>query len=131
MDKGSIFEDAINYTKELQERVRILEEKSEKRAMKSSIEQSSMFEERSLPEVEAKVNDNQILVKVLCKKQKDVLPKLIWKVESLNMMVISTNATSFGDVNLDITVVAEMEKGVNLSVKEVVTALRAAIEPTA
>ncbi|KAL8472783.1 hypothetical protein ACS0TY_029850 [Phlomoides rotata] len=108
MDKGSIFEDAINYTKELQERVRILEEKSEKRAMKSSIEQSSMFEERSLPEVEAKVNDNQILVKVLCKKQKDVLPKLIWKVESLNMMVISTNATSFGDVNLDITVVAEV-----------------------
>lgn len=134
MDKGSILEDAIKYTKDLQERVKILEEKSERKGIESMVivkrsqvvvgededddgdegssnEQSSTFEEQiitSLPEIEAKVNDNQILVKVLCEKQKDALAKLICKVESLNLMVISTNATSFGNVTLDITIVAEV-----------------------
>lgn len=122
MDKGSILEDAIKYTKELQHRVKMLEQNSERKAMESVVtlkiskivdddsegSSNDQSEERCLPEIDAKVNDNQILVKVLCEKQKDALPKLICKVESLNMMVISTNATSFGDVTLDITIVAEV-----------------------
>lgn len=124
MDKSSILEDAIKYLKLLQERVKILEEKAEKTAMDSVIlvkksqivledegssdELSSSFDEQPLPEIEARVSDKHILIRVLCEKQKGVLVNLLCKVESLNMIVVSTNATLFGNVALDITIVAEV-----------------------
>ncbi|KAI3451870.1 hypothetical protein Pfo_008535 [Paulownia fortunei] len=147
MDKSSVLEDAIKYLKHLQERVKTLEEKAEKQAMESVVlvkksqivvedegssdEQSCSFDEQPLPEIEARVCDNHILIRVHCEKQKGVLVKLLCKVESLNMIIVNTNATPFGNVALDITIIAEMEEEFNLTVKEVATALRAAIQPAA
>ncbi|KAG8384212.1 hypothetical protein BUALT_Bualt04G0094500 [Buddleja alternifolia] len=147
MDKSSVLEDAIKYLKHLKERVKHLEEQAEKQAMESVVmvrksqivvedegssdEISGGTEEQPLPEIEAKVCDNHILLRIHCEKQKGVLVKLLSKVESLNMSVVSTNATPFGDVSLDITIIAEMEKEFNLTVKEVLMDLRAALQAAA
>ncbi|PIN10068.1 hypothetical protein CDL12_17345 [Handroanthus impetiginosus] len=148
MDKSSILEDAIKYLKHLKERVQKLEEQAEQRAMESVVlvrksqmvvedegssdEQiSGCFAEQPLPAIEARVCDKHILIRVHCEKKKGVLVKLLCKVESLNMIIVNTNATPFGNVSLDITIIAELEKEFNMTVKEVVTAIRAALMPGA
>ncbi|KAK6151103.1 hypothetical protein DH2020_016035 [Rehmannia glutinosa] len=145
MDKSSVLEDAIKYLKHLQDRVKTLEEKAEKQSMESVVlvkksqivfedegssdEQSCSFDEQPLPEIEARVCENHILLRVHCEKEKGVLVKLLCKIESFNMIVVNTNATQFGNVALDITIIAELEKEFNLTVKEVVTGLREALVP--
>ncbi|CAA0817236.1 Transcription factor bHLH25 [Striga hermonthica] len=147
MDKSSVLEDAIKYLKQLKERVEALEANAEKHAMESvvvvkksqiiledsedeqiSSSSSSSLEEQLLPEIEVRSCENHLLLKVHCEKQKGVLVNLVNKVESLNMIVINTNATTFGNVTLDITIVAEMEKEFKLTMKEIVTAIREAIK---
>ncbi|KAL3618927.1 hypothetical protein CASFOL_037155 [Castilleja foliolosa] len=146
MDKSSVLEDAIKYLKHLKERVITLEEKSEKRGIESVVfikksqifmedegssnEQSCSFDEQPLPEIEARACENHMLLRVHCENQKGIFAKLLSKVESLNMIVVNTNATPFGNVALDITIIAEgLEKEFNLTGKEVVTALREALKP--
>lgn len=125
MDKSSILEEAIKHMKALQEKVKNLEEKMEKKEMESVVivkksqivvddegsffnYENSSFQLNSLPEIEARICDNQILAKVHCEQHKDALANLISKIESLDMSIVSTNATPFGDVALDITIVAEV-----------------------
>lgn len=126
MDKSSILEEAIKHVKVLEEKVKILEAKMEKRGMESVVivkkseivvnddgcffkDENKMRCSSSLPEIEARRCDDQILVKVHCELQhKDALANIISKIESLDMSIVSTNATPFGDVALDITIVAEV-----------------------
>ncbi|GFP89245.1 transcription factor bhlh25 [Phtheirospermum japonicum] len=144
MDKSSVLEDAIKYLKHLKERVKTLEEKTEKRGIESVVfikksqifvegegedEQSCSFDEQPLPEIEARACENHMLLRVHCENQKGILAKLLSKVETLNMIVVNTSATPFGNVALDITIIAELEKEFNLTGKEVVTALREALKP--
>ncbi|KAL3637732.1 hypothetical protein CASFOL_018180 [Castilleja foliolosa] len=139
MDKTSVLGDAIKYLKHLQERVKILEEQSKKHTMESVVlvRKSQMMvedegssdesKELPLPEIEARVCNNQILLRVQCERQKGVLVNLLGKVEKLNLSVVSTNLTTFGSLALDVTILAEMEKEFNLTVKEVVKRLREAL----
>ncbi|KAL3844949.1 hypothetical protein ACJIZ3_002352 [Penstemon smallii] len=92
---------------------------------------SSTTEEhqQALPEIEARLTDNLILLKVHCVKHKGVIANLLNQVEKLNLIVVNTNVTPFGDVALHITVIAEMEKEFSSTVKEVVAALRTALGP--
>ncbi|XP_051117618.1 transcription factor bHLH18-like isoform X2 [Andrographis paniculata] len=145
MDKTSVLGDAIKYLKHLQERVKTLEEQATKQTMESVVlvkksqvtaeddgegsssdEKSSCSDELPLPEIEARVCKNHILLRVHCEKQRGILVNLLTKVESLNLAVVNTNVTPFGTFALDITIVAEMEKEFNLTVKEVVKRLRGA-----
>ncbi|KAL0395862.1 UNVERIFIED_CONTAM: Transcription factor [Sesamum calycinum] len=143
MDKTSVLGDAIKYLKHLQERVKVLEEQATKQTMESVVlvkksqimvedegssdEKSGSSDEQPLPEIEARVCNSHILLRVHCEKHKGVLVNLLSKVEKLNLTVISTNVTPFGSLALDITIVAEMEKEYNLTVKDVVKRLRAAL----
>ncbi|KAG8373811.1 hypothetical protein BUALT_Bualt11G0063900 [Buddleja alternifolia] len=144
MDKTSVLGDAIKYLKHLQERVKILEEQATKQTMESVVlvkksqimledegssdEKSGCYDEQPLPEIEARVCNNHILLRVHCEKQKGVLVNLLNKVEKLNLSVVNTNVTPFGSLALDITILAEMEKEFSLTVKEVVKRLRAALK---
>ncbi|GER30761.1 basic helix-loop-helix (bHLH) DNA-bindingsuperfamily protein [Striga asiatica] len=139
MDKSSVLEDAIKYLKQLKETVEDLEAKAEKQAMESVVlvkksviiledEQSLIVDEQQLPEIEARLYENLVLLRVHCERHKGILVKLVSKVESMNMIVINTNATPFGNVTLNITIVAEMEKEFNLTLKEVVTAIRGVVQ---
>ncbi|KAL0343426.1 UNVERIFIED_CONTAM: Transcription factor [Sesamum angustifolium] len=126
--------DAIKYLKYLQDRVKTLEEKAVKKTMESVVlvkksqivddedEKKRNSGEQPLPEIEARVCNGQILIRVLCENQKGLLT-----LEKLNLTVVNTNATSFG--NLPLFTISEMEKEFNLTVNEVVKALHAALHP--
>ncbi|GFP87527.1 transcription factor bhlh19 [Phtheirospermum japonicum] len=119
-DKTSILGDAIEYLKNLKQRVQNLEQKSaRKQAMDSgvTVKKSQLFvedEEESKsggsdePEIEVRVVNNNILIRIHCGKQKGILANLLAKVESLNMVVVNTNVTPFGNSALDITIIAEV-----------------------
>ncbi|KAI3451869.1 hypothetical protein Pfo_008534 [Paulownia fortunei] len=145
-DKTSVLGDAIKYLKYLQERVKILEEQATKKTMESVVlvkksqimmedegssdEKSRGSDEQPLPEIEARVCNNQILIRIHCENQKGLLANLISKVEKLNLAIVNTNVASFGSLALDITIITEMEKEFNLTVNEVVKILRAALQHT-
>ncbi|KAL2246804.1 UNVERIFIED_CONTAM: Transcription factor bHLH19 [Sesamum indicum] len=76
----------------------------------SSDEKSGSSDEQPLPEIEARVCNSHILLRVHCEKHKGVLVNLLSKVEKLNLTVVNTNVTPFGSLALDITIVAEVIK---------------------
>ncbi|KAL0461905.1 UNVERIFIED_CONTAM: Transcription factor [Sesamum latifolium] len=86
MNKSSVLGDAIKYLKHLQERVKTLEEQARKQTMESAVlvkrsqvtaedesstnGESGSYDEHPLPEIEARVCDNHILLRVHCEKHK-------------------------------------------------------------
>ncbi|KAK2981252.1 hypothetical protein RJ640_030641, partial [Escallonia rubra] len=125
MDKTSVLGDAIKYLKVLQERVKILEEQATKQTMESvvlvkksqllvedegSSDENSLgsCSENSLPEIEARVCDKSVLLRIHCEKRKGVLVKILSEVEKLNLSVANTSVSPFGTLALDITIIAEV-----------------------
>nr|WAK86114.1 transcription factor bHLH68 [Nothapodytes nimmoniana] len=151
MDKTSVLGDAIKYLKELQERVKKLEEQVAKQTMESVVfvKKSQLFldeEEGSsdenvvagssdepLPEIEARVcnNYNQIFLRIHCEKHKGILVKLLSELDMIDLSVYSTSVAPFGTLALDITIVAEMEKDYSLTIKDLVNNLRLALRRVA
>ncbi|CAA3014849.1 transcription factor bHLH18-like [Olea europaea subsp. europaea] len=122
MDKNSVLGDAIKYLKHLQERVHSLEEQSAKQNLESVIvkrsrlqmeDEGSSYEsnsscEQHLPEIEARVCNNHIHLSIHSKKHKGVLSKILCEVEKLNLTVIYTNVTPFGNFAFDINIITEV-----------------------
>ncbi|CAI9102130.1 OLC1v1000350C2 [Oldenlandia corymbosa var. corymbosa] len=129
MDKTSVLGDAINYLKYLQERVKTLEEQAKKQTMESVVvvkrshvliedegssdemngpdeQQPQQEQQQSLPEIEAKLCNKNILLRIHCENHKGVLVKLLAEVEKLNLSVLSTSVSPFGSFALDITIIA-------------------------
>ncbi|CAA0806749.1 Transcription factor bHLH25 [Striga hermonthica] len=140
MDKATVLGDAINHIKELQEKVKALEEKTRKKRVEysmvfvsnnpSSDEQSissRMPESSSLPEIEARFCDREILVSIHCQKRKRVVEKTVAEIEKLHLTVVNSSIISFGDSALNITVVAQKDEEFGMSTKEFVKNLRAAL----
>ncbi|KAG8384210.1 hypothetical protein BUALT_Bualt04G0094300 [Buddleja alternifolia] len=149
MDKTSVLGDAIKYLKHLQERVKTLEEQAAKQTMESVIlvkksqinmeddegssdeKSSTTSDGQPLPEIEARLCNKSILLRVHCENQRGVLVNLLSQVEKLNLNVVNTNISSFGKFALDITIITEMEKEFNLTATEVVKRLRKAFQAPA
>lgn len=127
MDKISVLGDAIKYVKQLQERLKVLEEQTKKRTVESVIfvkksqllsanDGSSSCEENSdgrssaaaLPEIEAKVSDNDVLIRIHCEKHKGFIGKTLGEIENLRLSIVNTNALPFGNSALDITIIAQV-----------------------
>ncbi|KAI3451872.1 hypothetical protein Pfo_008537 [Paulownia fortunei] len=144
MDKTSVLRDAIKYLNHLQDRVKTLEEQATKQTMESLVlvkksqimdedngssdEKNECSKEQPLPEIEARICNNHILLRIQCEKLKGVLVKLLGQVEKLNLTVVSTNVLPFGNLALDITIIAEMEKESNVLLKEIVKVLHSALQ---
>ncbi|XP_058772873.1 transcription factor bHLH18-like [Vicia villosa] len=152
MDKASVLGDAIKYMKQLQEQVKILEQKNQRNNIESVVyvektkscssdEDVSVSDtssntgnggncchpskmNRSLPEVEARVSEKNVLIRIHCEKEKGVLMKIIQVIENLNLSVISNSTLLFGTMKLDITIIAQMDDEFSLSVQELVRAIR-------
>ncbi|KAG1366700.1 transcription factor bHLH18 [Cocos nucifera] len=125
MDKASVLGDAIKYLKQLQEKVKTLEEQNAKRTVESAVlvkksqlsseDDSSSCDENfealssgeSLPEIEAKMSENSVLIKIHCEKRGGVLLKALSEIEKLHLSVINTSVIPFASSHLDITVVAQ------------------------
>lgn len=136
MDKASVLGDAIKYVKELQERLKVLEEEKKKSSAVECDDHSNSSskekekekdnvcnecevarDEERLPHVEARVSDNNVLLRIHCEKQKGLLLKIMVEIQSLNLSIVNSSVLPFGDSILDITIVAQMGKGNKLTRK--------------
>ncbi|KAK8485302.1 hypothetical protein V6N13_095943 [Hibiscus sabdariffa] len=147
MDKASVLGDAIKYVKQLQERLKVLEEQTKKRSMESVVfvkksqlslsadDESSSCEEISegqsldaaLPEIEAKVSDNDVLIRIHCEKQKGFVAKILREIEELHLSIVNISVLPFGNSTLDITIVGKKDGEFNMTVKDLVKDLRVAL----
>lgn len=130
MDKASILGDAIKHMKELQDKVKILEEQTKKQTMESvvlvkkcELNQSPSKENISdepitLPQVEAKFRNNDVLINLHCERRKGILEKALSEVEKLNLLVVNSSVMSFGNSSLHITVISQVYTKVKFSVFE-------------
>ncbi|KAG5089720.1 hypothetical protein AAZX31_01G184700 [Glycine max] len=141
MDKASVLGDAIKYVKELQERMRMLEEEDKNRDVESVVmvkkqrlsccddgSASHEDEENSerLPRVEARVLEKDVLLRIHCQKQKGLLLNILVEIQNLHLFVVNSSVLPFGDSVLDITIVAQMGTGYNLTINDLVKNLRVA-----
>ncbi|KAL2254511.1 UNVERIFIED_CONTAM: Transcription factor bHLH25 [Sesamum indicum] len=130
MDKASVLGDAIKYMKQLQDKVKSLEEQTKKRTMESVVfvkkyevhnsgdhaENSSSDESFSngpviteqLPEIEARFCNKDVLISIHCEKRKGVLEKTVAEIEKLHLSVVNSSVMSFGESALNITVIAQV-----------------------
>ncbi|MBA0592171.1 hypothetical protein Gorai_009158, partial [Gossypium raimondii] len=144
-DKASILGDAITYLKKLQDRVNVLEEQVAKKTMESVIfvrktqiyaddETSSSDESvhgqsnnNPFPEIEARVSDKDVLIRIHCKNNKGCISNIINEVEKLHLFVLNSHVLPFGQATLDITITAQMEAEFSMTVKDLVKSLRLAL----
>lgn len=126
--------DAINHVKELQEQVKVLEEQNKRKRVESVVyvEKSKVSSDEdvsdtssnsgdgnsydpsktngSLPEVEARVSEKHVLIRIYCEKQKGVFMNILKEVENRHLSVINSSVLLFGTSKLDVTIVAEVVK---------------------
>ncbi|CAJ2645984.1 unnamed protein product [Trifolium pratense] len=150
MDKASVLGDAVKYVKELQERLKVLEEKNKNSNSTSPVEcvvtmnngpqlsyDSSSNDESEAeagsgnnevlePHVDARILDKDVLIRIHCKKQKGLLLKVLFEIQKLNLFVVNSSVLPFGDSILDITIVAQMGTGYKLTRNGLIKSLRVA-----
>ncbi|MED6159123.1 hypothetical protein PIB30_039445 [Stylosanthes scabra] len=80
----------------------------------------------SLPQVEARECGQELLLRIHCFKEEDILVKIFSHIQSLRLMVLNSSVLSFGDSILDITIVVQAGEGYSLTLNEVVKNLRMA-----
>lgn len=126
MDKASVLGDAIKYLKQLQEKVKTLEEQTRKKTMESVVfvKKSQLFAEgensssdenssnvplnEALPEIEARICDKNVLIRVHCEKRKGVFEKTVAEIEKLHLTIINSSVMTFGNSALDVTIIAQV-----------------------
>ncbi|KAE8010437.1 hypothetical protein FH972_006808 [Carpinus fangiana] len=141
MDKASVLGDAIKYLKELQGRVEFLEEQTKKRTVESVVfvkksqisaddDTSSCDEnfdgrsDEALPEIEARISEKDVLIRIHCEKQKGVIVKIINEIEKLNLSVVNTSVLPFGNSTLAVTVIAQVDDEFDMKAKDLLKLLR-------
>ncbi|KAJ9670372.1 hypothetical protein PVL29_026733 [Vitis rotundifolia] len=141
-DKASVLGDAVKYLKQLQERVKMLEDQTTKKMVESvvtvkryqlsdnetslSYHDSDSSSKQPLLEIEARVSNKDVLIRIHCQKQKGFAVKILGEVEKLHLTVINSSFTPFGDYIMDITIVAQMDNGFCTTAKDLVKKLRLA-----
>ncbi|XWS55243.1 hypothetical protein CRYUN_Cryun10bG0158500 [Craigia yunnanensis] len=145
MDKASVLGDAIKYLKQLQEKVKTLEEQTRKTSMESVVivKKSLLFADiddffsdenfsgpfdEPLPEIEARFCDKSVLIRIHCEKRKGLSEKIMSEIEKCQLTVINSNVMTFGSSSLDMTIVAKMDMEFCMTVKDLVKKLRAAFK---
>ncbi|KAK4262456.1 hypothetical protein QN277_028013 [Acacia crassicarpa] len=141
MDKASVLGDAINYVKQLQERVTTLEEQVNKKAVETAVfvkrsvlyaeddgsssdENPNSRSDQPLPEIEARVSGKDVLIRIHCNKQNGCCATILSQLQHLNLTVQSSSFLPFGNTTVDITIVAKMNNEECVTAKDIVRSLR-------
>ncbi|KAK7294048.1 hypothetical protein RJT34_16931 [Clitoria ternatea] len=137
-NNSSILDKASKYVKQLQERVRELEQEVESNICSSNKGTTSFDDEvnsndhyygrnEMAPEVKVKVSQKDVLIIIHCEKKKGIMLKILSHLENLHLSVLNSSILRFGKSTLDITIVAQMGDGHKVSVDELVKTLRVAM----
>ncbi|KAK7340407.1 hypothetical protein VNO77_21109 [Canavalia gladiata] len=134
MDKAYVLREAVNYTKQLQERIKELEnEKKDKRvdsaivikkSQANSNKSTGNCNKESVFEVEARVLEKEVLIGIHCEKQKDTVFKIHALLEKLHLSITSSSVLPFGSSILIINIIAQMESEYSMSTNELVKNLK-------
>ncbi|XP_076893579.1 transcription factor NAI1-like [Bidens hawaiensis] len=141
MDKASVLEDAANYIRELQDRVKELEELSDIKskdakdciiAMKRSSDETNSADcadvtRKSSAEIEVRMSGNSVLVRILSKKNSSLLVKVVSKMQKLGLSIISSSTMPFADTTTLVTVVAQIEDDFCITATDLIKNLQPAI----
>ncbi|KAK7386332.1 hypothetical protein VNO78_26492 [Psophocarpus tetragonolobus] len=136
MDKATVLEDAIKYVKKLQERIKTLEEEAVDKTVESAVfvkrsvvfagdDSSSPSEnsDQSLPEIEARIYGNEVLIRIHCHKHSGKAAAILRELEKHHLIVQSSSFLPFGTDTIDITIVAQMNKDYCLTAKDLIKSL--------
>ncbi|KAJ8567390.1 hypothetical protein K7X08_019598 [Anisodus acutangulus] len=142
LDKASILGDAIKYIKQLEEQVKSLEEQTNKyseepvvpvkraRLLSSydnSNENSNTSTNKSVPDIEVRVSDGNVLIRICCKKQARIIKEIFSQVEKLHLTIINSSVIPFGCNTTHITIVAQMDHQLNMTTEYVANKIRLSI----
>ncbi|AES68224.1 transcription factor bHLH25 [Medicago truncatula] len=138
IDKVSVLGEAINYVKELKERISMLEQqyyernKSTKsiisiRKFQSHPLNDNLDSNHVLPEVEAIGIESEkelLLIKINCEKREGILFKLLSMLENMHLYVSTSSVLPFGKNTLNITIIAKMGEEYRITIEELMTKLK-------
>ncbi|MED6122273.1 hypothetical protein PIB30_038291 [Stylosanthes scabra] len=154
MDKATVLGDAIKYVKQLQDQVKVLENERKRKNAEcvyvveksevcgeedvssdtssnssgegdgNSYEVSKTVSRSVLPEVEARVSEKNVLIRIHTEKHKGLLMHVLTLIDKLHLCVLNTTSLPFGTSLLDITITAEMDDKFSLSVTELARNIR-------
>lgn len=126
IDKASVLGEAANYIKQLQGRVKTLEEKviekdgeaivSVDRSRPRFDEESASsgddnfvdYNNESIPEIEVRISETEVFLRIQSKKIPGLAVKLLSDIEKLHMTIISSSVMPFANNSLLITVIAQV-----------------------
>ncbi|MED6193518.1 hypothetical protein PIB30_020320 [Stylosanthes scabra] len=141
MDKASVLGDAIKYLKQLQEKVKTLEEQVAEKTVESAVfvKRSIVFadddefssdgnSDQEIPEIEARISGKDVLIRVHCDKHSGRVPKIMNEIEKYDLTVQSSSFLPFGNNSLDITIVAQMNKEFTVTAKDIIKGLNQSLK---
>ncbi|RLN17358.1 transcription factor bHLH18-like [Panicum miliaceum] len=157
MDKATILSDATRYVRELQEKLRALQQDGGGgggRGMESAVLASkkpriaapdddedggahpyaaggpaaTTGNNNALPEIEVRISEGDaVMVRIHCRDAKGVVVRLLAEVEGLHLSITHTNVVQFFSSVLIVNVMAKVEQGFNSTADDIVGRLNAAL----
>nr|XP_029118338.1 transcription factor bHLH25 [Elaeis guineensis] len=121
VDKASVLGDAVKYVKELEARVKTLEDQNAKRTVESMVlvkksklsadadgsSSSGCPAEKPLPEIEAMLSEKTVLIRIHCDNHKGVLGRLVSEIEKVHLTVTNASVMPFPSSSIHITLTAK------------------------
>jgi hypothetical protein len=119
MDKATILGDAVKYVKELQDKVKTLEKDGAGGTIQPTVLVKKLCrmpdEEGStsggsnggLPEIEARLSDKSLLLRINCENARGLLVNVLAEVETMSLAITHTNLMPFPSSTAIITITAK------------------------
>ncbi|CAK8542560.1 unnamed protein product [Lathyrus sativus] len=132
MDKCYVLSEAVSYTKQLQKRIKELENNQNKDdtvnpeiyKWKSQSSSNKKKYSESVLEVEARVMKKEVLIRIHCEKKKDLVLKIHEMLENFNLTITSSSILPFGASVLVINIFAQMDEEDSMRMDELVKNLK-------
>ncbi|CAL4914725.1 unnamed protein product [Urochloa decumbens] len=141
MDKATILSDATRYVKELQEKI------NSREAAGSGVVRSSATAilvkrpchatpdegvpaaavRKPLPEIEAQLSGNNVMVRVLCENAKGVVARVLAEVEDLHLSIVDASVIPSPACALNITITAKVEAAFIVTAEQIISRVSSAL----